>query len=155
MSLLCIYKSRVLVGKKVASFLDELRLAQGPFKSWSGANQLLPYFSRVAHSHFQSAESNTPINFSNDMSVCPRCLSGVFPEADKDPVIQIANMVVRQGEQTPFIRNVYTLNTCAPIIGCQVLAYQTEDELLKVRFDWLPDSNLLEGRRVGIIQPVL
>ncbi len=23
---------------------------------------------------------------------------GIFPEADKDPVIQIANMVVRQGE---------------------------------------------------------
>ena len=29
---------------------------------------------------------------------------GVFPEAEKDPVIQIANMVVTQGEKEPFIR---------------------------------------------------
>ncbi|XP_060591908.1 DNA polymerase delta catalytic subunit-like isoform X2 [Ruditapes philippinarum] len=55
---------------------------------------------------------------------------GVFPEADKDPVIQIANMVIRQGEHAPFIRNVFTLNTCAPVIGSQVLSYMTEKEML-------------------------
>lgn len=56
---------------------------------------------------------------------------GVFPEADKDPVIQIANMVMRQGEPDPFIRNVFTLNTCAPVVGSQVLSFQREPELLK------------------------
>lgn len=55
---------------------------------------------------------------------------GVFPEAEKDPVIQIANMVQRQGEKDPFIRNIFTLNTCAPIVGSQVLSYMKEDEML-------------------------
>ena len=32
---------------------------------------------------------------------------GIFPEPDKDPVIQIANMVIRQGDKEPFIRNVF------------------------------------------------
>lgn len=56
---------------------------------------------------------------------------GVFPEPDKDPVIQIANMVVRQGEHAPFIRNVFTKGSCAPVVGSQVLSYNTEEEMLK------------------------
>ncbi|KAJ3583701.1 hypothetical protein NHX12_015815 [Muraenolepis orangiensis] len=40
---------------------------------------------------------------------------GIFPEADKDPVIQIASMVQRQGEMEPFIRTVFTLQSCASI----------------------------------------
>nr|CAH8853722.1 unnamed protein product [Trichobilharzia regenti] len=55
---------------------------------------------------------------------------GVFPVPEKDPVIQIANMVTNYGETTPFIRNVFTLNTCAPIVGSQVICHQTEQELL-------------------------
>ncbi len=58
--------------------------------------------------------------------------SGVFPEADKDPVIQIANMVICQGNPDPFIRNVFTLNTCGPVVGSKVLSYMTEKELLDV-----------------------
>jgi DNA polymerase delta subunit 1 len=58
--------------------------------------------------------------------------AGVFPEADKDPVIQIANMVIRQGEADPFVRNVFTLNTCAPVVGSQVISYKSEHELLQV-----------------------
>lgn len=57
---------------------------------------------------------------------------GVFPEPNHDPVIQIANMVVKQGQSEPFIRNIFTLNTCAPIVGCQVLCFEKETELLKV-----------------------
>ncbi|TRM65265.1 DNA polymerase family B-domain-containing protein [Schizophyllum amplum] len=55
---------------------------------------------------------------------------GIFPEAKVDPVIQIANMVTRQGEQQPFVRNVFTLNSCAHIVGSQVLSYKTEKEML-------------------------
>ena len=58
--------------------------------------------------------------------------AGVFPEPDKDPVIQIANMVKKQGEAEPFIRNVFTLDTCAPVIGSQVLSYSKEKDLLAV-----------------------
>jgi len=47
-------------------------------------------------------------------------------------VIQIANMVVQQGHPEPFLRNVFTLNTCAAIVGCQVLSFTEERELLEV-----------------------
>ena len=56
---------------------------------------------------------------------------GIFPEAQIDPVIQIANMVTRQGESKPFVRNVFTLNTCANIVGSQVLSYHNEEEMLQ------------------------
>ncbi|GFR97478.1 DNA polymerase [Elysia marginata] len=56
---------------------------------------------------------------------------GVFPEPNKDPVIQIANMVIRQGDSDPFIRNVFTLKSCAPVVGSKVLSYDTEFELLQ------------------------
>ena len=48
----------------------------------------------------------------------------------KDPVIQIANMVIKQGEPEPFIRNVFTLNTCAPIVGSDVISFDKEADLL-------------------------
>ncbi|NXH11846.1 DPOD polymerase, partial [Bucco capensis] len=57
---------------------------------------------------------------------------GVFPEAEHDPVIQIASVVQRQGDREPFLRTVFTLLPCAPILGCQVLSFQTEQELLQV-----------------------
>ena len=56
----------------------------------------------------------------------------MFPEPEKDPVIQIANMVINQGDKDPFIRNVFTLNTCAPIVGSHVKSYKKEAEMLKV-----------------------
>lgn len=60
-------------------------------------------------------------------------LQGCFPEPDKDPVIQIASMVTNQGETTPVVRNVMTLDTCAAIIGSEVMSFKTEQELLKVK----------------------
>lgn len=44
---------------------------------------------------------------------------GVFPEAEKDPVIQIANHVTLQGSTQPIVKNVFTLKECAPISGAQ------------------------------------
>jgi DNA polymerase delta subunit 1 len=55
---------------------------------------------------------------------------GHFPEAQFDPVIQIANTVTLQGSDHPIIRNVFTLNTCLPIVGAQVISSQTEEEML-------------------------
>ncbi|GAA5955930.1 hypothetical protein JCM8115_004364 [Rhodotorula mucilaginosa] len=55
---------------------------------------------------------------------------GIFPEPEIDPVIQIANMVTRQGDSKPFVRNIFTLNTCAHIVGSQVLEFTREQELL-------------------------
>ncbi|KAG6854025.1 DNA-directed DNA polymerase delta [Blastosporella zonata] len=64
---------------------------------------------------------------------------GIFPEAQMDPVIQIANMVTRQGEQTPFIRNIFTLNTCSHIVGSQVLSFKDEDKMLQAWRDFVEE----------------
>ncbi|KAJ1664729.1 DNA-directed DNA polymerase delta, partial [Coemansia sp. RSA 25] len=56
---------------------------------------------------------------------------GIFPEAKTDPVIQIANVVTLQGQKQPFIRNVFTLNTCAPIPGVHVLSFEDEGAMLQ------------------------
>jgi hypothetical protein len=45
---------------------------------------------------------------------------GHFPEADKDPVIQIANTLSVQGQAEPVHQNVLTLGGCLPIVGAQV-----------------------------------
>ncbi|KAJ3364525.1 DNA-directed DNA polymerase delta [Allomyces javanicus] len=55
---------------------------------------------------------------------------GAFPDPKIDPVIQIANMVTVQGETQPFIRNVFTLGSCAAIVGSDVRSYASEAELL-------------------------
>jgi DNA polymerase delta subunit 1 len=55
---------------------------------------------------------------------------GHFPEAQYDAVIQIANTVTIQGSELPIIRNVFTLNTCLPIVGAQVICNSTEAEML-------------------------
>ncbi|ODV98031.1 hypothetical protein PACTADRAFT_36662 [Pachysolen tannophilus NRRL Y-2460] len=55
---------------------------------------------------------------------------GIFPEPEHDAVIQIANVVNTTGDSTPFVRNVFTVNTCSPIIGSQIYSYMTEEEML-------------------------
>ncbi|KAG2237692.1 DNA polymerase family B-domain-containing protein [Thamnidium elegans] len=62
---------------------------------------------------------------------------GVFPEAQMDPVIQIASVVKVQGQKKPFIRNVFTLNTCAHIVGSQVLSFDKESDLLQKWSDFV------------------
>jgi len=75
---------------------------------------------------------------------------GVFPEPEKDPVIQIANMVIRQGDKDPFIRNIFTLNTCSQIVGSQVLCYQKEDQLLTAWSDFVRevDPDIITGYNI-------
>lgn len=48
---------------------------------------------------------------------------GKFPTPIEDPVIQIANIVKVHGEKEPFVRNVFTLKTCAPIVGSKVFSF--------------------------------
>ncbi|XP_034247850.1 DNA polymerase delta catalytic subunit isoform X2 [Thrips palmi] len=75
---------------------------------------------------------------------------GIFPEPDHDPVIQIANMVIKQGEAEPFIRNVFTLNTCAPIVGCQVISCDKETEMLEKWADFVRevDPDIFTGYNI-------
>lgn len=55
---------------------------------------------------------------------------GIFPEPEHDPVIQIANVVLVYGDHQPFVRNVFTVRSCAPIIGSQIFSSNTEPEML-------------------------
>jgi len=41
-------------------------------------------------------------------------------------------MVTNQGESSPVVRNVMTLDTCAAIIGSEVMSFKTEEQLLTV-----------------------
>ncbi|KAF9562591.1 ribonuclease H-like protein [Agrocybe pediades] len=55
---------------------------------------------------------------------------GSFPSGLRDSVIQIGNMVSIYGQETPIIRNVFTLDTCSPIEGAQVLSFDQEKDML-------------------------
>ncbi|XP_046394149.1 DNA polymerase delta catalytic subunit [Ischnura elegans] len=76
---------------------------------------------------------------------------GIFPEPNQDPVIQIANMVIRQGQTDAFIRNVFTLDTCAPIVGCQVLSFKDEREMLEKWAEFVRevDPDLFTGYNIN------
>ncbi|XP_004365086.2 DNA polymerase delta1 catalytic subunit [Capsaspora owczarzaki ATCC 30864] len=76
---------------------------------------------------------------------------GIFPEPEVDPVIQIANMVSINGDNSkPFVRNVFTLGTCANIVGSDVIACATEHELLRKWADFfrVVDADIVTGYNV-------
>lgn len=75
---------------------------------------------------------------------------GFFPEAEKDPVIQIANTVTIYGESQPRVKNVFTLKGCLPIVGAQVISSDSEaDMLLKWRtFLQATDADIITGYNV-------
>ena len=75
---------------------------------------------------------------------------GHFPEAEKDPVIQIANTVTIYGEHQPRVKNVFTLKGCLPIVGAQVISSDNEaDMLLKWRtFLQATDADIITGYNV-------
>ncbi|XP_015438316.1 PREDICTED: DNA polymerase delta catalytic subunit [Dufourea novaeangliae] len=76
---------------------------------------------------------------------------GIFPEPNHDPVIQIANMVIRQGEPEPFLRNIFTLDTCAPIVGSQVLSFEKESKMLEKWADFVRqlDPDIFTGYNIN------
>ncbi|KAL5037094.1 hypothetical protein BDV3_006196 [Batrachochytrium dendrobatidis] len=76
---------------------------------------------------------------------------GIFPEAQIDPVIQIANMVALQGDTKPFVRNIFTLNTCSSIIGTHVMSFQSESEMLQGWSDFIQevDPDIIIGYNIN------
>lgn len=64
--------------------------------------------------------------------LCPLPCAGIFPEPERDPVIQICSLGLRWGEPEPFLRLALTLRPCAPILGAKVQSYEREEELLQV-----------------------
>ena len=75
---------------------------------------------------------------------------GCFPDAEQDPVIQIANVVTLQGSSSSIIRNVFTLGSCSPIVGAQVLPHDREEDMLAAWADFVrqADPDVLTGYNV-------
>ncbi|KAJ7506750.1 ribonuclease H-like domain-containing protein [Mycena galericulata] len=97
--------------------------------------------------HRSGAPDPPPLRIlSFDVECLPR--KDIFPEAEIDPVIQISNMVSIYGEEAPpFIRNVFTLNTCSEIAGAAVICYDEEPALLQGWADFVRevDPDLVIG----------
>ncbi|KAI2464890.1 DNA polymerase family B-domain-containing protein [Annulohypoxylon bovei var. microspora] len=76
---------------------------------------------------------------------------GIFPQADKDPVIQIANVVTRYGESKPFVRNVFCLDRTSPIVATQILDFEKETDMLMAwkRFLDRVDPDLITGYNIA------
>eukprot|EP00466_Bigelowiella_natans_P004557 jgi/Bigna1/55650/estExt_Genewise1Plus.C_660113 len=73
-----------------------------------------------------------------------------FPEAEIDPVIQIANAVQVLGEKKPFVKNVFTLKGCAPIPGAEVIPSEKEANMLVKwkRFIEAVDPDIITGYNI-------
>lgn len=76
---------------------------------------------------------------------------GIFPEANHDPVIQIANVVTKYGEKKPFIRNVFCLDTTSSIVATHVLEFDKEEELLMSWRNFLEtvDPDIITGYNIS------
>lgn len=55
---------------------------------------------------------------------------GIFPEAEEDKVIQIANIVTRYGEKKPFVRNVFCLERTSLIVNTEIFEFSKEEKML-------------------------
>lgn len=55
---------------------------------------------------------------------------GFFPEADKDPVIQLACHCTVYGKEEPLMKALFCVGTCAAIAGADVFSFATESEML-------------------------
>nr|GMC79266.1 DNA polymerase delta catalytic subunit [Ipomoea batatas]GMC90235.1 DNA polymerase delta catalytic subunit [Ipomoea batatas] len=75
---------------------------------------------------------------------------GHFPEPIHDPVIQVANLVTLQGQDQPFVRNVMTLKSCSPIVGVDVMSFETEREVLLAWRDFVRevDPDIIIGYNI-------
>uniref|UniRef100_A0A2K5LED0 DNA polymerase n=1 Tax=Cercocebus atys TaxID=9531 RepID=A0A2K5LED0_CERAT len=75
---------------------------------------------------------------------------GIFPEPERDPVIQICSLGLRWGEQEPFLRLALTLRPCAPILGAKVQSYEKEEDLLQAwsTFIRVMDPDVITGYNI-------
>ncbi|KAJ1685857.1 hypothetical protein LUZ63_017247 [Rhynchospora breviuscula] len=75
---------------------------------------------------------------------------GLFPEPTHDPVIQIANLVTLQGSDRPLVQNVMTLKSCSPIVGVDVMSFDTERDILLAWRDFIReiDPDIIIGYNI-------
>jgi DNA polymerase delta subunit 1 len=122
----------------------------------------IPYTEIISHAPEGQWAKIAPLRvLSFDIECAGR--PGIFPEASVDPVIQIANVVTTYGTppppqrigntgvSKPFIRNVFTVDTCAQIVGAQVLEHRTQEQLLLAWKDFLQqvDPDVMIGYNIS------
>ena len=75
---------------------------------------------------------------------------GHFPEAESDPVIQIASHITVHGESEPRLKNVMTLKGCSAISGAEVISFDRETDLLMAWRDFLRgvDPDIIIGYNI-------
>ncbi|KAF2156939.1 DNA polymerase delta catalytic subunit [Myriangium duriaei CBS 260.36] len=76
---------------------------------------------------------------------------GIFPEANVDPVIQIANVVTKYGEDKPFVRNVFCMDTCSLIVNTQIFEHDKEEKMLQAWRDFVDqvDPDVIIGYNIS------
>lgn len=69
------------------------------------------------------------------------------PDAQNGTILQIGNMVVQNGANEPFVRNIFTLNACASVDGVQVICCDNEKEMLEKWIDFVLkiDPDIITG----------
>lgn len=131
-----LYALRFMVDKSIVGG-NWVELPAGKY-SFSPPGQLQSHCQLEAHVRWDSVHSHAPDGewaklapfriLSLDIECQGR--KGHFPEAKYDPVIQIASLVTVQGENSPTVKNILTLKSCAPIAGAEVESFEDEKELL-------------------------
>jgi DNA polymerase delta subunit 1 len=78
---------------------------------------------------------------------------GVFPQPEKDPVIQIANYVHVQGSENKdgLVRNVFNLRSCSPLVEAEVICFENEVDMLSEwqRFVREIDPDIIIGYNIA------
>ena len=76
---------------------------------------------------------------------------GFFPDANHDPVIQIANHVVLYGNSDVFSKVIFTLKTCQGIAGAEVYSFDTEEDMLVAWSQYMRkvDPDILTGYNIS------
>ncbi|KAL2438355.1 DNA polymerase delta catalytic subunit [Exophiala dermatitidis] len=108
------------------------------------------YRDLIAHGHDGEWAKMAPLRIlSFDIECAGR--KGIFPEANQDPVIQIANVVTKYGDSKPFIRNVFVLDTCSLIVNTQIYEHDSESKMLMAWRDFLEkvDPDVIIGYNIA------
>lgn len=103
----------------------------------------------IAHKPEGDWLSTAPIRrLSFDIECAGR--KGIFPEPEHDSVIQIANYLWVHGQEKPISQVVFTLKSCAAIVGADVVSFEKEEEMLSAwsRFVRISDPDIVTGYNI-------
>ncbi|OLL24594.1 DNA polymerase delta catalytic subunit [Neolecta irregularis DAH-3] len=147
------YELRFMIDTGIMG-MSWIELPMGKYQFVTGYSKLsnaqyevtIKYNNLIAHTPEKEWSKMAPLRIlSYDIECAGR--KGIFPEANIDPVIQIANMITRYGDSKPFVRNVFVVDSCSSIVGTQVFEHKDERVMLKKWSDFVRevDPDVLIG----------